>query len=47
MLELVLMLAATLLLLLAAFAVDVRRVVLGWLGLAVFVFTLGVLPHLQ
>jgi hypothetical protein len=44
-LELILMLIATILLVLAAFGVAFR-VALGWLGLAIWAFTVGVLPHL-
>lgn len=46
MLALLLYLLATILLTLAAFGVGTSRVSLGWLGLAVFVFTAGVLPAL-
>lgn len=44
MLPVVLYLVAVILLTLAAFGVGVRRVSLGWLGLAVAVFTGTVLP---
>jgi hypothetical protein len=42
--EVVLYLIAVILLVLAAFSVAAGRVALGWLGLAVAVFTFGVLP---
>jgi hypothetical protein len=37
---------ATILLVLAAIGVGVRRVSLGWLGLALWLFTYALLPHL-
>lgn len=47
MLTLVLYLTAVILLTLAAFGVNARRVSLGWLGLAITVFTYAVLPQLS
>lgn len=46
MLAFLLYLVAVVLLLLAAFGVRTGRVSLGWLALAVAVFTFGVLPQL-
>lgn len=46
MLAFLLYVAAVILLALAAFGVRAGRVQLGWLGLAVAVFTFGVLPEL-
>jgi hypothetical protein len=37
---------AFVLLLLAAFGVGFRRVAFGWLGLAIWLFTSAILPHL-
>jgi len=37
---------AFVLLLLAAFGVDYRRIAFGWLGLAIWLFTAALLPHL-
>lgn len=46
MLALILYLIAVILIVLEAFGVRAGRVSLGWLGLAVAVFTFGVLPAL-
>ena len=45
--ELILYVIAFVLLLLAAFSVDFRRVAFGWLGLAIIAFTALLLPHLD
>ncbi|MEO3922697.1 hypothetical protein ABGB07_02260 [Micromonosporaceae bacterium B7E4] len=45
-LQLFLYLVAVVLLVLAAFGVPARRVSLGWLGLAVWLFAAGILPAL-
>lgn len=47
MLALILYLTAVILLALAAFGVRAGRIRLGWAGLAVAVFTFGVLPELS
>ena len=46
MLAIVLYLVAVILLALAALGVNARQVSLGWLGLAIAVFTFGLLPQL-
>lgn len=46
MLSLLLYLVATILIAVAAFGYELARAHLGWLGLAIFVFTAGVLPAL-
>lgn len=46
MLAIVLYLVAVILLVLAAIGVNARRVNLGWLGLAIAVFTYALLPQL-
>lgn len=47
MLAIVLYLVAVILLCLAAFGVTTHRVSLGWLGLAITVFTYALLPRLN
>lgn len=47
LLSLILYVVAVILLLLAAWGVRQGRVRLGWLGLAIAVFTFGVLPGLD
>lgn len=46
MLSLLLYVVALVLLLLAAFGVSAPRVSLGWLGLALWLFTSALLPHI-
>lgn len=46
MLALILYIIAVCLLALAAFGISHGRVAFGWLGLALWCFTAGVLPHL-
>lgn len=46
MLALILYIVAVVLLTLAAFGVSLPRVHLGWLGLAIVVFTAAILPEL-